>query len=104
MFLATAVHQCVGPCISTARLLERIRLGPLAQVVYWSVLHSDHLGAARRTRCAVTGRMGALFFSQWRTHGHVSENFSSHRNHTECTSDLLDSWGALACLVLRISG
>ena len=43
--------------------------------------------------------MEAVFLNQWRLHHHVCENFSPHRDATECTGMHYYHWGGLAGLI-----
>jgi hypothetical protein len=52
--------------------------------------------AARKALCA---QATAMFLKQWHEHAHICENFSPHKNGTDCTGTKFYHWGALAGMI-----
>jgi len=73
--------------------------GPMALLVYWSLLEYDHISTIRVARKALCKQMTALMVSQWRRNRHICENFSPHRDATDCTGTKFYHWGALTGLI-----
>jgi hypothetical protein len=76
--------------------------GPMALLVHWSLLEYDHLPVVRAARKALCRQMTALMLSQWRAHRHICENFSPHRNATDCSGTKFYHWGALMGLISMV--
>jgi len=69
---------------------------PMAMLTYWGLRAYDHVEVVRNARKALCSQMTQLLLSQWHRHHHVCENFSPHKNATECTGMHFYHWGALA--------
>lgn len=76
--------------------------GPMALLVYWSLLEYDHLPVVRATRKALCRQMTSLMIWHWRAHRHICENFSPHRNATDCSGTKFYHWGALMGLITMV--
>ena len=57
--VGSAVDRGVGPGVPAARLLARLRVGPMAQLTYWSLQQYDHVPIVRKGRKALSKQMTA---------------------------------------------
>jgi len=73
--------------------------GPMVQLTYWSLLQYDHVPIVSSARKAMCRQMSAMMMNQWNLHRHICENFSPHKDATECTGTKFYHWGALSGLV-----
>ena len=55
-----------------------------------------------RARKALAKQMTAMGLNIWHRHHHVCENFSPHKDATECTGDHFYHWGGLTGFVSLI--
>ena len=84
--------------------------GPMAQLVYWSLLEYDHVPIVRTARKALTVQMEALLLTQWRDKRHICENFSPKKPPAgswakfDCTGTKMYHWGALTGLIGVVEG
>jgi len=76
--------------------------GPMAQLTYWSLQYYDHIPAVRAGRKALCKQLTALMLSQWRSNRHICENFSPHKNASDCSGTKFYHWGALTGLITLI--
>lgn len=77
--------------------------GPMAQLMYWSLLEYDHLPIVRQGRKALCAQLEKLMLSQWREHRHICENYNPHRtadtSSGDCSGTKFYHWGALTGLI-----
>ena len=78
--------------------------GPMAQLVYWGLENYAHLPAVARAKRDLARQMTDMFLNMWGRHGHVCENYSPHKNETDCTGDRFYHWGALNGLISLAEG
>lgn len=68
--------------------------GPMAVLTYLGLSRYDTPGSVA-ARSALVTQMRETGLHMWREHRHICENFSPHRNATDCTGSWFYHWGAL---------
>ena len=71
-------------------------------LTYWSLQRYDHVPAVRAARKSLCKQMTAMMLNMWRRHRHICENFSPHRDATDCSGTQFYHWGALAGMITLI--
>ena len=55
-----------------------------------------------QAKASMAAQLSTLMLSQWNRNRHICENFSPHRNATDCTGTLFYHWGGLTGLIQLI--
>lgn len=69
--------------------------GPMAMLTYWGLDEYAHVAEVKQSKEALCKQMNSLMLSQWHRHGHICENYSPHKDASECTGQPFYHWGAL---------
>jgi hypothetical protein len=69
--------------------------GPMAMITYWGLENYKHLPVVASAKKQLASQMTEMFLNMWHLKGRVCENYSPHRNATDCTGDPFYHWGAL---------
>eukprot|EP00980_Cylindrotheca_fusiformis_P027141 scaffold19016_cov147-Cylindrotheca_fusiformis.AAC.5 len=73
--------------------------GPMSLLTYWALGNYQHIPQVALAQKQLATQMTDMFLELWRTKGRVCENYSPHRDATDCTGDKFYHWGALAGLL-----